>query len=295
MSFTELMRRLLLLPTLAVVLSAGVLLHAADDLILSRFGDYLDSLRLQAGIPGLAATLVGSTDVTWERAFGQQDIERNIAARTDTPFHLDGLTQLVVASLVLRCAEDGWLSLDDRVGAFVPTSPDASATLRQLLTHTTDGPDGLRFSYRPDRLAPLAAAVSSCTDSSFRSGVAGLLNRMAMADSVPGADVARIAPGSGEFDAPTLERYLRVLGRLAVPYAVDANGRPSPSRYVATTLTPASGLIATADDLAKFDLALKRYAVLRPATIALAWTPPARSQRSASAARPRVVRADLQW
>jgi CubicO group peptidase (beta-lactamase class C family) len=252
----------------------GVLLHAADDLVLSRFGDYLDSLRVQAGIPGLAATIVGSTTVTWERAFGQQDVERNIPARQDTPFHLDGLTQIVVASLALRCAEDGWLSLDDRVGAFDPTSPDASATLRQLLSHTTDGPDGLSFSYRPDRLAPLAAAVSSCTDSSFRRGVAGLLDRMAMVDSVPGADVARIAPGSEEFDAPMLERYLGVLGRLAVPYAVDAKRRPSPSRYVATTLTPASGLIATADDLVRFDLALKKYALLRPEAIALAWTPP---------------------
>ena len=268
------MRRLLLLPALAVVLSVGVRLHAADDLILSRFGDYIDSLRQQAGIPGLAAIVVGSTDITWERAFGQQDVERNIAARTDTPFQLDGLTQMIVASLVLRCADSGWLSLDDRVGVFDPKSPDASATLRQLLTHTTDGPDGLRFSYRPARLAPLAAAVSSCTDSSFRSGVAGLLDRMSMADSVPGADVARIAPDSGEFTAPTLDKYLRVLGRLAAPYAVDANGRSSPSRYVATTLTPASGLISTAEDLAKFDLALKKYIVLRPETLALAWTPP---------------------
>jgi hypothetical protein len=46
------------------------------------------------------------------------------------------------------------------------------------------------------------------------------------------------------------------------------------SRYAATTLTPASGLIATANDLAKFDLALKRYAVMRPTTLALAWTAP---------------------
>jgi CubicO group peptidase (beta-lactamase class C family) len=252
-----------------------VRLHAADDLILSRFGDYIESLRQQAGIPGLAAIVVGPTDIQWERAFGQQDIERNIFTRTDTPFQLDGLTQMLVASLVLRCADSGWLSLDDRVGAFVPTSPDASATLRQLLTHTTDGPEGLHFSYRPARLAPLTAAVSSCTDSSFRSGVAGLLDvRLAMADSVPGADVANIAPGSGEFSAAKLDQYLRVLGRLAVPYSVDASGRPSPSRYVATTLTPASGLISTAEDLAKFDLALKKYVVLRAQMLALAWTAP---------------------
>ena len=268
------MRRLPLLLILAVVLSASVLLRAADDLVLSRFGDYLDSLRLQAGIPGLAATLVSSTDVMWEQAFGLQDVERNVHARLVTPFHVDGLTQIVVASLALRCAESGWLSLDARAGDFDRSNPEPNATLRQLLTHTTDGPDGLRFKYRPDRLAPLAAAVSSCTDSSFRKGVAGLLDRMAMADSVPGPDAVRNAPGAPDFAAPVLDRYGSVLGSLAVPYLVDAKGRPSPSRYPATTLTPASGLITTAADLAKFDLALKKYVVLRPETLALARTPP---------------------
>jgi len=57
-------------------------------------------------------------------------------------------------------------------------------------------------------------------------------------------------------------------------FAVIPRGRPSASRYAATTLTPASGLISTANDLAKFDLALKRYAVMRPTTLALAWTAP---------------------
>ena len=40
----------------------------------------------------------------------------------DTPFHLDGITQTIVSSLLLRCAEDGWISLDDRVGLYAPQS-----------------------------------------------------------------------------------------------------------------------------------------------------------------------------
>src|SRR5947209_14328234 len=125
---------------LALALSPGAFVHAADDFVLSRFTDYLDALRVQAGIPGLAAAIVGPTDVTWEAAFGKQDVERNIAVRTDTPFQLDGTTQAFVASLAMRCAWSGWLSLDDPVGKFDPASPDAGATLRQILTHTTLGP-----------------------------------------------------------------------------------------------------------------------------------------------------------
>src|SRR6185369_17418778 len=105
----------LLLLALTIVLSVGALVHAADDFVLSRFGEYLDALRVQAGIPGLAAAIVGPADVTWEGAFGQQDVDRNIVTRADTPFQLDGTTQAIVASLAIRCASDGWLSLDDRV------------------------------------------------------------------------------------------------------------------------------------------------------------------------------------
>ena len=264
----------LLLLTMALVLSVTALVRAADDLVLSRFSEYLDALRIQAGIPGLAAAIVGPADVNWERAFGQQDVERNIATRLDTPFQLDGTTQALVASLAVRCASDGWLSLDDRIGKFDPASPDASATIRQVLTHTTAGAKGLTFSYRPERLAPVAAAIAGCTDSTFRWGVSALLDRMAMIDSVPGADVAMLKAPAEAFTASALTRYADVLRRLASPYALDRRGRPIPSSYVANTLTPASGLISTVQDLEQFDLALKKGVVLRPEWRTLAWTPP---------------------
>ena len=143
------------LPLLAVTLalSAGAFVRA-DDLVVVRFGEYLEALRVQAGIPGLAAAIVGPAEVAWEGAFGQQDIGRNIVTRLDTPFHLDGTTQAIVASLAVRCASDGSLSLDQTVGTLAPQSPDAAATIGQVLTHTTAGPKGLTFSYRPERLVP---------------------------------------------------------------------------------------------------------------------------------------------
>jgi len=269
------MRRPLLLLTMALSLSVGALVHAADDFVLSRFSEYLGSLRTQAGIPGLAAAIVGPASVNWEAAFGLQDVERNIHTRLDTPFQLDGTTQAIAASLAARCAQDGWLSLDDPVSKLAPSSPDAAATIRQLLTHTTAGANGLTFSYRPERLAPVAPAISSCTDSTYRWGMFYLLFKvLAMTDSVPGSDVVRLTAPAEGFSASDLQRYSDVLRRLATPYAVDARGRATPSSYVASTLTPASGLISTVLDLEKFDLALKNGKVMFPATLARAWTPP---------------------
>jgi CubicO group peptidase (beta-lactamase class C family) len=267
------MKRPLALLAIAVSLTAGVILRAADDLVLARFGDYLEALRTQAGIPGLAAVLVGTTDITWERGFGLQDIAQALPARTDTPFEIDGVTQALTATLVLRCVDDGSLSLDDPVARFSPSSPYAGATLRQIMSHTSAGPNGLVFSYRLDRLNALVGAVSLCTNLSFRASIEGLLKRLAMARSVPGTDVV-LSPPADEFDDSTLARFASVFASLATPYAVDSNGNASQSRYSATTLTPGSGLISTARDLANFDLGFKTGYLLRPETLAIAWTPP---------------------
>jgi CubicO group peptidase (beta-lactamase class C family) len=266
------MRRTLVMLTTVGLLSATVLLHAADDLVLSRFGDFLESLRVQAGIPGLAATLVSTTDVTWERMFGLQDVERNIGVRGFTPFQLDASTQLLVAVRALRCVEEGRLSLDANVSQFAPGSGDG--TIRQRLTHTTSAGDGLRFSYRPDRLGPLAAAVAACTGDTFSGAMISILEQLRMVDSVPGSDGNSWLPASADPGGTVSQRYSTALTQLATPYTLDANRKPSASRYSATALTPASGLISTARDLARFDLALKKGVLLRAETLAVAWAAP---------------------
>lgn len=268
------MKRPFLFLTLAasVVLAASV--RAVDSITITRFSDYLNALRIQAGIPGLAAVLVSSTDVVWQNGFGVANVAKNIAMRADTPIHVDGLTQTLVAALALRCDESGFISLNDRVAKYVPTSPDAASTLRMLLTHTSLGAGGLTFAYRLDRLAPLSSAISACTESSFRASVAGLMDRMGMSASVPGPDAATLSPGTEGFSAATIQRYADTLTRLAVPYSVDSNRRPSPASYSAGTLTPSAGLVTTALDLAKFDVALKNGVVMRAETLTAAWTPP---------------------
>jgi CubicO group peptidase (beta-lactamase class C family) len=277
------MRRPLLLLTLAASLSAGVFVRAADDLVVSRFSDYLDALRTQAGIPGLAATLIRPGDTVWEHAYGRQDVERAAPAQPFTAFELDGTTQLLSTAIVLRCVEEGRLSLDDRVAEFSsPDGPpvDPRATIRQVLSHTSDAGDGPVFEYRPERLDSLAGAITKCTGKSFRDSFTDFLERLIMYDSVPGLDVMTppAAPGNpaatAGIPAATMQRFGGVIERLATPYAVDSKGRSTPTQYVATSLTPASGLISTVRDLARFDAALKRGQLLLPETLAVAWTPP---------------------
>ncbi len=247
-------------------------LPSPSDQLYARFGNYLESLRTQTGIPGMSAAIVGANDIIWERAFGLQDVARGIVTRPDTPFHLDGLTQVFTATLVLRCVEEGRLSLDDKVGDFAPNEPDSDATLGQLLAHTSGPTGGLTFAYRPERLEPLRMAIRRCTGNSYRETLAGLLDRLGMADSVPGPDVLQLVPpAEGVPDASAAERYAAVLERLAVPYMVPAPGVAAASQYGASTLTPASGVVSTIRDFAKFDVALRQGLLVDPDSLDLAW------------------------
>jgi len=265
------MRRLVL----SFVTIALLLAHVparADDLLLDRFQDYLEALRTQAGIPGLSASVIGYNQTAWERAFGKQDNERAIATRTDTPFQLDGLTQVLTSAIVLRCLEEGELSLDDPLGKFSPGTVDANITIRQALSHTSA--DQV-FRYRLDRVDALAPAIAACTGNPFVESFARRLGLFSMRDSVPGSNVVQLAPtSSANLTSSMLDQYRSVLGRLASPYAVDARGVASPSRYVATTLTPSSGLISTVQDVGQFVLGLRTpRLIVSTETLAMAWRP----------------------
>jgi CubicO group peptidase (beta-lactamase class C family) len=258
----------------ATALLLGVRLHG-QDLVYERFGEYLESLRDQSKIPGLAAAIIGPSDIVWERAFGRQDLDQNVFTRTDTPFHLDGITQLFTAGMTLRCVEEARLSLEDRAGQFRPDSPDANATVGQLLTHSIETPGGLIFAYRPERLDPLWPAVRFCEGGSFRKTLRELFNYLGMVDSVPGPDAAALVPPAEGIPPPDLaDRYRRVLARLATPYYTNSQGRTTKSQYNATTLTPAGGAISTVRDFARFDVSLRRGEIVRLTTLVQAWQPP---------------------
>ena len=272
----HLMRRILISAIIgALVVLPGQLAAQSDAPLFRVIRDYIEALRVQAGIPALAVAVVGADGIVWEQAFGRQDVERSIAARTDTPFHIDGVTQLFTASYLLRCVEEGRLSLEARIGDYGSNVPEPNATIRQLLTHTSGPPGNPTFQYRPDRLDPLTTVVRACAVESFRGSTMNIFEQLAMRDSVPGPDAPQLLPpAEGIPQAADKERYARTLERLAVPYRVDRQRRATPSRYSATTLTPGGGIISTVRDLARFDLALKD-GWLFPETLAAAWTPAA--------------------
>ncbi|MFN7982749.1 MAG: serine hydrolase domain-containing protein [Vicinamibacterales bacterium] len=269
------MRRAFAAAVVGLFVLASVPAQAAD-VVYTWFGDYVEALRVQLGIPGLAAAIVGPTDVLWERGFGYQDVSRSLPMRPDTPIPADGLTQVFTASFMLQCAEANHLALDDAIGAYLADAPEPTATFRQLLSHTTRSAAGLTFQYRPERLDALAGVIRRCTGASYLSTTAHELDRLAMVNSVPGADVLSFLPPPDPLDpASESTRYSAALERLTKLYSVDTQKRATQVGLTpaAQTLSPSTGLITTVRDYAQFDLALRGGILMTPETLAEAWRP----------------------
>jgi len=275
----------LLLISLAV--AAGSVLSAQNvvkpralpptrDQFLATFGGYIDALRTQAGIPGLSGAIIDDTTIIWAQAFGQRDIATSDSMRTDTPFQLNGLTELFTSAMVLACVDRGTTTLNARIGAYTPSSPDANATVGQVLSHTTGSTGNLIYNYNPARLETLKFVVEGCNGGqTFRQTLTRTLQRLGMMDSVPGPDAplpelsnADVAPAS---DAA---RYRQILFRLPTPYAVSATNVPTVTSYGIRTLGAAYGLVSNVYDFAKFDLALKQDILFRRDTRVAAWSNP---------------------
>jgi CubicO group peptidase (beta-lactamase class C family) len=235
------------------------------------FEQYLDALRQQAGIPGLAAAIVGDGAIRWEGAFGYSDVESSTRTRTDTPYQVGDLTQMFAATLVLQCTDSGTALVDDHIGDYSDAIPERDATLRHVLSHTSEGSPGSRFRYDPARYRSLASAIDVCWDSSYRYALATeIFDRLGMEDSVPGQDLEH-GEGADLFDGSTVGHYERVLSRIATPYRGDRE-RPSPSGVRGVPLTASNGVVSSVRDLARFDAALDDGSLLSGDSQTLAWT-----------------------
>jgi CubicO group peptidase (beta-lactamase class C family) len=262
-----------------LVLTLGavvLLLHARvggqnQNFVYSVFESYLQQLQVQAGIPGLTAVILLEGKEVWSVGLGVRNVENSLPATPDTPFAIADLTQTITAALVLHCVERGVLALDDPIGNWAPAAESPGTTLRQLLTHAAPGTT-TGFRYTPARFTLLAHPVEACMGQPFRKVVAtDVLDFLSMTDAVPGQDVTLRSPEIVQlFDDSRLARYTAAVQRMASPYRLDRNRRPARSQLSFSGIDAATGIIASARDLANFDKGLPVH--LRPETLAVAFT-----------------------
>lgn len=247
---------------------------------LPAFVQRIDSLRRAHDVPGLSVAVVRDGELLLAAGLGYADLERRIPATAETPYDIASVTKPLAAVVALRLAEEGVLDLDRPMAEYsewadfcadFAEQPSILArdlrcrptghTLRHLLSHTATGTPGTRFSYNPVLYSWASRPIMSAAGAQFSDLVAryvfapaGMERSARVYRDLPLREdlAAALAPGHRMGDDGRMER------------APDSGSHGDGA---------AGGVISTVLDLARFDVALDRGALLSPGSRAAMMTP----------------------
>ena len=120
----------------AVTLPPPVKLPAtADSQAIDR---YLEQQIAQRELVGLSVVVMREGKIALRKGYGKRSLEGGQSVDPDTMFAVGSITKQFTAACVLLLAEDGKLSVEDRVAKYFPDLTRANEiTLLDLMTHTS--------------------------------------------------------------------------------------------------------------------------------------------------------------
>lgn len=272
-----------LLRAAAVVAAAAspVPLLAVDENFAQR-AQALVEAAYPADAPGAAVIVTEGGKVVYVGASGMADIARGTPITAETVFRLGSITKQFAAAALLQLVAEGKLSLDDPLSKFVSGYPEpgASATVRQLLNHTSGiqsytGIPGWMVEAKTSRAYTTADLIAEFRDqpAAFQPGEKWDYNNSGYV--LVGAVIEAVA--GKPWHAVVRERLTAPLGLTAIRYGgeeartpgfaggytqVDAGAFTASQKIDMSVPHAAGALIGTVGDLARWSHALHHGKVL---------------------------------
>ncbi len=250
---------------------------------------FLEAQVKERAIPGLSIAIMQKGRLVLAKGYGKSSLEGHAPVGTNTMFAIGSVTKQFTSACVFLLAEEGKLSVQDKVGKYFPQLTKANEiTLLDLMNHVSGYPD-----YYPLDFVDRRMAKPISPDQLLRDYAGGKLDfepgtRWSYSNTgyvILGLVVEKVA---GESFGRFLEqRILRPLGMdhtvydpdgrqpgLARGYASFAFGPPELAQPEGPGWVAAAGAMwSTPSDLAKWDLALMDGKILRPESFKLMTTP----------------------
>jgi serine beta-lactamase-like protein LACTB, mitochondrial len=273
---------------LSAVVSAqpGATLRVVSDREPAVLARLADDWRVAVNVPGLSAAVVQGDQIVWAQGFGAADVEQAAPVRPDSVFRLASISKPITAVAVMQLVERGLVGLEDPIQKYVPSfprKPQGDVRIRHLLTHTSGVRHyrGSEFSLaQPFPTFDQAIGVFRNDPLEFAPGDRFLYSTygynllQGVIENVTGRsydDYLRSAIfGPAGMTSTYLERPQEIVRYRARQYV---RGGASPLSWLNAPYVDLSvkwaggGLIGTASDVARFDIALNQGKLLRPDTL----------------------------
>ncbi len=111
-----------------------------------QLDQWIEQIRQQHDIPGMAVALAEQGDMVYARGFGCRDQEQGLAASENTIFGTASVTKSFTAAAITLLAQEGRLALGERVRTYLPEFTtgkalwDRAVTIQHFLTHSAGLP-----------------------------------------------------------------------------------------------------------------------------------------------------------
>jgi CubicO group peptidase (beta-lactamase class C family) len=274
---------------LALVCVGSLFLTAMSS---DRAGDQIDGLmqRYQGPVPGVSLLVVRDGKAIVRRSYGLADLENRVPAASQTNYRLASVTKQFTASAVMLLAQDGKLSISDRVKRWLPSLPPAldSVTIKQLLTHTSGIvdyedviPDGTTTQLHDMDVLHLLESQDSLyfkAGTSYRYSNSGYALLALIVERASGKRFSaflhdRIFAPLGMKNTVAHEEGFSVVPNRAYGYTLQDSAWARKDQSVTSAVLGDGGIYSSTDDLAKWDAALYDSRLLSDTSRDLAFSP----------------------
>jgi serine beta-lactamase-like protein LACTB len=276
---------------------AGAL--TADDVAISaaekaQFEDAVSKFMAGNHAPGVSAAIVENGELVWSEGFGMADLENSVAATSRTLYRLGSVSKPLTSTAAMQLWERGKIDLDAPVQKYCPAFPKKEwpITTRELLGHL----GGIRH-YKSDsqddpeigntkHFESVADGIKFFANDPLIAKPGTKFHYSTMGYTLVGC---AIEGASGETFVDYLRENVFVPAGMSDTQADDLIAIiPHRTRYYsknksgavvnadlldASYKIPGGGLISSADDMARFEIAMLNDTLLKRATRDITWTP----------------------
>ncbi|MBA2501609.1 MAG: beta-lactamase family protein, partial [Pyrinomonadaceae bacterium] len=250
--------------------------------------------------PALSVAVVTDNKMSFSKGYGLADVENNVSARSDTVYRLASIAKSMTAIAVMQLVERGKLDLDAPINKYCAAYPEKQSlkdapgkqfpiTARQLLVHQA----GVRHNKVPDEVIG-TRHYTSITEAvgAFKDDPLVIEPETKYSYSTPGYTLlgCAIEGASGVsyinylrenifkpagMNRTFIDDVYAVIPNRARGYRKTEKGEIQNAPLADTSVKiPGGGLVSTAEDLAKFAVAVNTNQLVKPETLAQMWTKP---------------------
>ncbi len=245
-------------------------------------------------VPGVSIAVVEDGQLEWASGFGFADLENNVPASKQTLYRLASISKSVTATAAMQLWERGRLDLDAPVQKYCPAFPQKSSliTTRQVMGHLggirhyKTGPDDLEVRNTKHFDDPIQAGLDffkndplvASPGSHFHYSTQGYTLVGCVMEGASGVKYAdfmsqNVFGPAGMEHTQVDNRYTIIPFRTRF-YEKSKSGDVQNADFLDSSYKiPGGGWLSSAEDMAKFEIAILSDKLIKRATRDLMWTP----------------------